>query len=842
MSTADDKKVQEQKLRSLAESAVPFTAAPTARPVEELLHELQVHQIELEIQNEALRLAQSAMEESRDRYVDLYEFAPIGYLSLTADGLIAEINLTGIMLLGKDRKELLQKRLTALVIPEDQDRWTQLFLNVKKPDGAGRVELGLQRGDGTVFQAQLDCERTKVGAGDTAVRIALTDISERKKTEKALRESEKRYRAVIQSSNDAIIIADSMGHIVGWNRCAEIIFGYTEAEVSGTSLALIMPERYRDRHLSGMKRVQSGEKPLIIGQTMEVHGLRKDGCEFPMELSLAHWEDSEGHFFTGTIRDITERKSAEQQLRKLSLAVEQSPESILITNIDGEIEYVNEAFLLATGYCRDDVIGKNPRILQSGRTPAETYITLWDALTHGRPWKGELHNRKKDGSEYVEFAVITPLRQPDGTISHYVAVKEDITEKKRLGIELDGHRHHLEKLVEQRTKELVEARAHAEAANIAKSAFLANMSHEIRTPMNGIIGMANILRREGITAQQAKRLDTIDTSAQHLLSVINNILDLSKIEAGKFELEAAPVAIGSLLANVSSILSERARAKGIHLLIEAGHLQGNLVGDPARLQQAVLNYAANAIKFSEKGAVTMRAFTQEETADTVTVRFEVQDTGIGIAPETMPRLFSAFEQADNSMTRKYGGTGLGLAITRRLAELMGGKVGADSTVGVGSTFWFTARLKKGAALVATPATPEADAETLIRQRYAGRRILVVDDEPINREVAQMQLEAVDLVADSAEDGAEAITLAQEKAYAAILMDMQMPKVNGVEATRQIRQLPGYRDTPIIAMTANVFAEDKAECFAAGMNEFLIKPFNPDQLFAILLRALSQRDE
>jgi PAS domain S-box-containing protein len=713
---------------------------------------------------------------------------------------------------------------------------------VKKPDGAARVELGLQRGDGTVIQAQLDCERTKVGAGDTAVRIALTDISERKKTEKALRESEKRYRAVIQSSNDAIIIADSMGHIVGWNRCAEIIFGYTEAEVSGTSLALIMPERYRDRHLSGMKRVQSGEKPLIIGQTMEVDGLRKDGCEFPMELSLAHWEDSEGHFFTGTIRDITERKSAEQQLRKLSLAVEQSPESILITNIDGEIEYVNEAFLLATGYCRDDVIGKNPRILQSGRTPAETYITLWDALTHGRPWKGELHNRKKDGSEYVEFAVITPLRQPDGTISHYVAVKDDITEKKRLGIELDGHRHHLEKLVEQRTKELVEARAHAEAANIAKSAFLANMSHEIRTPMNGIVGMANILRREGVTPKQSQRLDTIDTSAQHLLSVINNILDLSKIEAGKLELEEAPVAIDSLLANVSSILSERAKAKGIHLLIESGHLPGNLVGDAARLQQAVLNYAANAIKFTETGTVTLRALKQEETPEDVVMRFEVTDTGIGIAPEAMSRLFSTFEQADNSMTRKYGGTGLGLAITRRLAKLMGGEAEAASTPGVGSTFWFTVKLKRGAALVKTPAATEADAETLIRQRYAGRRILVVDDEPINREVAQMQLEAVDLVVDSAEDGAEAITLAQEKAYAAIFMDMQMPKVNGVEATQQIRQLPGYHQTPIIAMTANAFAEDKAECLAAGMNDFLIKPYNPDQLFVILLRALSRRDD
>jgi CheY-like chemotaxis protein len=250
----------------------------------------------------------------------------------------------------------------------------------------------------------------------------------------------------------------------------------------------------------------------------------------------------------------------------------------------------------------------------------------------------------------------------------------------------------------------------------------------------------------------------------------------------------------------------------------------------------LLNYATNAVKFTEKGGVTLRILKQDETAEAVVVRFEVADTGIGIAPEAMSRLFSAFEQADNSMTRKYGGTGLGLAITRRLAELMGGEVGADSTPGVGSTFWFTVKLKKGGEATAAPPAI-ADAETLLRQRHAGSRILVADDEPINREVAQMQLEVVGLVVDTAEDGAEAIALARKTTYAAIFMDMQMPKVNGLEATQEIRQLPGCRDTPIIAMTANAFAEDKARCIAAGMNDFLIKPFNPDELFAILLRSL-----
>jgi CheY-like chemotaxis protein len=264
------------------------------------------------------------------------------------------------------------------------------------------------------------------------------------------------------------------------------------------------------------------------------------------------------------------------------------------------------------------------------------------------------------------------------------------------------------------------------------------------------------------------------------------------------------------------------------------------VGDPTRLQQALINYATNAIKFTEKGTVSLRTLNQEENTDSVMVRFEVQDTGIGITPEALPRLFSVFEQADNSMTRKYGGTGLGLAITRRLAKLMGGEAGAESTLEVGSTFWFTVKLKKGDEAAIAPTTIAVDAEAEIRRCHSGRRILVVDDEPINREVALIQLEAADLVADTAEDGAEAVAMVRKNSYAAIIMDMQMPKLNGVEATQQIRQLPEYRDTPIIAMTANAFAEDRALCIAAGMNDFLIKPFNPDELFATLLRSLGRQ--
>ncbi len=705
-------------------------------------------------------------------------------------------------------------------------------------------------------------------------RHSLASSRELDRSESIVRDSERRMRLVLDSAHDAFVAIDAKGRIVEWNARAEAVFGWARSEAVGRDLAdTIIPTDYRGDHRRGIERYLAEGTTHLLGKCVEMVGLHRSGSQFPIEIAATAVATDDRIAFSAFVRDIAERKRNEEALRKseerFELAVRGSSDGLWDWNIVWDEFYLSPR-------CAE--------LLQSPRLDSVKTFADWKEIIHAEDrelvqTELDLHIRERTpfdvecrmsaaGGETRWFRVRGQAVWNDRNEAVRVAGSiTDVTQKKQTIeslLRLQGIAEAKAQIEAQaaqlamKTSELEQARSAAEAANRSKSEFLANMSHEIRTPMTAILGYSDLLANPSLSPDERKDgVQRIRQNGRHLLTILNDILDLSKIEAGKMTVERIPCNVHELVTEVAALMKPRADEKGLSLSVEfAGRVPETVKSDPTRLRQILMNLTGNAIKFTERGSVRIVVGMSRSTK-VPRLCFEVIDSGIGMTTDQIETLFRAFTQADPSMARRFGGTGLGLTISRRLAEMLGGSIGVSSRPGEGTTF--KVEIETGPLEGVTMVQPIQGAELLTRdepppghdvrasaggeQVLAGVRILLADDARDNRKIVSWHLHRAGAEVDLAANGRIAVEMALKaaesgKGHAAVLMDMQMPEMDGFAATRLLRE-KGY-DRPIVALTAHAMTGDRDQCLAAGCDDYATKPIDPHELVLTLARWVALR--
>ncbi|MCK9641093.1 MAG: PAS domain S-box protein [Prolixibacteraceae bacterium] len=783
------------------------------KDIKELKLEISSLKQLLQKQVEESKEIEQALRLSEERYRLLSELSPEMIYLIDKNGYILYVNSAAAATLKSSATEVMGKHLTDVFSNENA---RSHLAAIKKVIASGQKiqneilekfpigEIWIEASLSPLFN-----DKNEI----TAVLGITNDITSRKSAEEAIQESYRYSRNLIEASLDPLVTIDKFGKITDVNHATETVTGVTREILVGSDFS----DYFTDSDKARVGYNEVFNKGFVKDYPLSIRHINGQITDVLYNASLYQNKDGSTAGVFAAARDITTRKAIEEKLRKLSQAVEQSPVSIVITDTNGSIEYVNPKFTEITGYSFEESIGQNPKILKSETKKSEDYAELWQTILSGKIWSGEFYNKKKNGDYYWENATISPILNEQNEISHFLAIKEDITQRK---------------LVEQ---ELLKAKEMAEESDQLKSAFLANMSHEIRTPMNGILGFAELLKEPNLSGEeQQEYIKIIEKSGIRMLNIINDIIDISKIESGQMKLHMNESNINSQVDYIYTFFKPEVEKKGMKLIMKNSLPDEEVIlkTDREKLFAILTNLVKNAIKYSESGNIE---FGYEKKGKYL--EFYVKDSGIGIKKERQTAIFERFVQVDISDIKARQGAGLGLTITKSYVEMLGGKIWVESEIGVGSTFYFTIPFEKAEDRSGTDIDLK---EVKQKNPMENLKILIADDDEISELLISKVIKSFGREILKVTSGDEAVAACRNNSdIDLVLMDIQLPILDGYEATRQIRQF--NKDVFIIAQTAYALAGDRENALEAGCNEYITKPINRDELHALIRKFCKGKD-